>query len=47
MGISQDEMDEAANLAISFSGCTGMMFYSETVRDLDCCSSGPEPKCCP
>jgi len=29
MGISLEEIDEAANLAISFGGCTAMMFYKE------------------
>ncbi len=29
MGISLAEMDEAANLAIAFGGCTAMMFYKE------------------
>jgi selenide,water dikinase len=29
MGISKDEIDEAANLAIAFGGCTAMMFYKD------------------
>jgi selenide,water dikinase len=30
MGISREEIDEAANLAISFGGCTALMFYKTT-----------------
>jgi AhpD family alkylhydroperoxidase len=29
MGISREAINEAANLAISFGGCTAMMFYNE------------------
>ena len=29
MGFSQEMIDEAANLAISFGGCPIMMFYNE------------------
>jgi AhpD family alkylhydroperoxidase len=29
MGIGVEEIDEAANLAIAFGGCTAMMFYKE------------------
>ena len=29
MGITFEEIDEAANLAIAFGGCTAMMFYKE------------------
>lgn len=29
MGVSFDELDEAANLAVAFGGCTAMMFYNE------------------
>ncbi|MBX7256240.1 MAG: selenide, water dikinase SelD [Candidatus Hydrogenedentes bacterium] len=34
MGISQAEIDEAANLAIAFGGCTAMVFYKEAVDEL-------------
>jgi len=34
MGISKAEIDEAANLAISFGGCTAMMFYKEMCKEL-------------
>ncbi len=34
MGISKAEIDEAAALAISFGGCTAMMFYQETCRKI-------------
>jgi len=34
MGISKAEIDEAANLAISFGGCTAMMFYKEVCKEL-------------
>ncbi len=34
MGISKAEIDEAAWMAISFSGCTGMMFYKEICEEL-------------
>jgi len=30
MGLSLAEIDEAANLAVAFGGCTAMMFYKET-----------------
>lgn len=33
-GISKAEIDEAANLAISFGGCTAMMFYKEVCKEL-------------
>jgi len=36
MGISKAEIDEAANLAISFGGCTAMMFYSDMCDELGC-----------
>ena len=29
MGITQEEIDEAASLAIAFGGCSAMMFYKE------------------
>jgi len=29
MGITIEELDEAANLAIAFGGCAAMMFYKE------------------
>lgn len=34
MGISKGEIDEAANLAISFAGCPAMMLYNEVCKDL-------------
>ncbi len=34
MGISKEELDEAANLAISFGGCTAMMFYKDVCQEL-------------
>jgi selenide,water dikinase len=34
MGISKEEIDEAANLAIAFGGCTAMMFYKEVCEEL-------------
>ncbi len=34
MEIPKAEMDEAANLAIAFGGCTAMMFYKETCKEL-------------
>lgn len=34
MGITRDEIHEAANLAISFSGCTGMMLFKEICDEL-------------
>ncbi len=34
MGLSKEELDEAANLAISFGGCTAMMFYKEVCEEL-------------
>ncbi|MCC6490147.1 MAG: selenide, water dikinase SelD [Candidatus Hydrogenedentes bacterium] len=34
MGISKGEMDEAAILAVSFGGCTSMMFYQEICKQL-------------
>jgi len=35
MGISKAEIDEAANLAISFGGCTAMMFYKDVCKELN------------
>ncbi len=32
MGIPKAEVEEAANLAIAFGGCTAMMFFQETCR---------------
>lgn len=29
MGITREELDEAANLATAFGGCTAMMFYEQ------------------
>lgn len=34
MGIGKAEIDEAANLAIAFGGCTAMMFYKEVCDEL-------------
>jgi AhpD family alkylhydroperoxidase len=34
MGISKAEIDEVANLAISFGGCTAMMFYKDVCKEL-------------
>ena len=34
MGISKTEIDEAANLAVSFGGCTAMMFYKDVCKEL-------------
>jgi selenide,water dikinase len=34
MGIPKPEIDEAANMAIAFGGCTAMMFYKETCNEL-------------
>jgi AhpD family alkylhydroperoxidase len=34
MGLSREELDEAANLAIAFGGCTSMMFYRETLMKI-------------
>ncbi len=34
MGISKAEIDEAANLAVSFGGCTAMMFYKDVCKEL-------------
>ncbi len=34
MGIPQAEIDEAANLAIAFGGCTAMVFYKDAVAEL-------------
>ena len=34
MGLSKEEIDEAANLATSFGGCTAMMFYKDVCREL-------------
>ena len=34
MGISKAEIDEAANLAIAFGGCTAMMFYKDVCQEL-------------
>jgi AhpD family alkylhydroperoxidase len=35
MGISKDEIDEAAWLAISFCGSPAMMFYKEVLQELE------------
>ena len=35
MGITRDEIDEAANLAIAFAGCPAMMMYREVWSELD------------
>jgi len=35
MGITKAEIDEAAWLAISFAGCTGMMFYQDVCAELN------------
>jgi AhpD family alkylhydroperoxidase len=35
MGIPKPEIDEAANLAIAFGGCTAMMFYKEVCQELE------------
>lgn len=35
MGMDKEEVDEAANLAIAFGGCTAMMFYQEVCEQLD------------
>jgi len=35
MGISKAEIDEAANLAIAFGGCTAMMFYKDVCQELN------------
>ena len=34
MGITKAEIDEAAWLAISFTGCTGMMFYQNVCTEM-------------
>lgn len=34
MGITKAEIDEAANLAMAFSGCPAMMLYKETCEEL-------------
>ncbi len=34
MGIPKEEIDEAADLAIAFGGCTSMMFYKEVCQEL-------------
>jgi selenide,water dikinase len=34
MGITKPEIDEAANLAISFTGCTAMMFYKGVCEEM-------------
>jgi alkylhydroperoxidase/carboxymuconolactone decarboxylase family protein YurZ len=33
MGFSQEEIDEAAWLAVSYGGCPTMMFYNEVKRE--------------
>ncbi|HEY3298261.1 MAG TPA: carboxymuconolactone decarboxylase family protein [Armatimonadota bacterium] len=33
MGISEDEIDEAVWMAVSFGGAPTMMFYNETVKN--------------
>lgn len=35
MGLTKQEIDEAASLAIAFGGCTAMMFYKEVCQELD------------
>lgn len=35
MGIPREDIDEAANLAIAFGGCTAMMFYKEVLDTLN------------
>ena len=34
MGIPKEEIDEAANLAVSFGGCTAMMFYKQVCKEV-------------
>lgn len=34
MGISKEEIDEVAKLAVSFGGCPSMMFYKEVCQEL-------------
>ena len=34
MGLSREEIDEAAALAVEFAGCPALMFYKETLRTL-------------
>ncbi len=34
MGISKDEIDETARLAVAFGGCTAMMFYKEVCQEV-------------
>ena len=34
MGIPKEDLDEAAALAVSFGGCTAMMFYKEVCQEL-------------
>ena len=34
MGFSQEEIDEAAWMAVSFGGCPTMMFYNEVKREM-------------
>ncbi len=38
--IPQPEIDEAANLAISFGGCTALMFYREVVQRMEGSAKG-------
>ena len=35
MGISKAEINEAANMAIAFSGCPAMTFYQEVCKEID------------
>ena len=34
LGITREEIDEAAALAVEFAGCPALMFYKETMRVL-------------
>ena len=35
MGFTQDEIDEAAWMAVSFGGCSVMMFYKSVIAEFD------------
>ena len=35
MGITRDEIEEVAALAISFGGCSAMMFYKEVLKEIE------------
>ena len=35
MGLSKEEIDEAATLAIEFAGCPALMFYKEMCKELN------------